>query len=132
MKVKMRKGYLILYAILFLALLYRSFLSVELTDEVHGIASIYNIYLGKKPFMTSWDYHTGWCLLAPLFSLFHMVSPEFEGIVLFFRIVYLLFTVVCAGIISWMLYRKEQNPWIWYFVFPCNMFCSDFYFSDQL
>lgn len=67
MKVKMRKGYLILYAILFLALLYRSFLSVELTDEVHGIASIYNIYLGKKPFMTSWDYHTGWCLLAPLF-----------------------------------------------------------------
>lgn len=88
MKLKMRKGYLILYGILFLALLYRSFLSVELTDEVHGIASIYNIYLGKKPFMTSWDYHTGWCLLAPLFSLFHMVSPEFEGIVLFFRIVY--------------------------------------------
>lgn len=131
MKVKMRKGYLILYAILFLALLYRSFLSVELTDEVHGIASIYNIYLGKKPFMTSWDYHTGWCLLAPLFSLFHMVSPEFEGIVLFFRIVYLLFTVVCAGIISWMLYRKEQNPW-YGILCPCNMFCSDFYFSDQL
>ena len=122
MKLKMRKGYLILYGILFLALLYRSFLSVELTDEVHGIASIYNIYLGKKPFMTSWDYHTGWCLLAPLFSLFHMVSPEFEGIVLFFRIVYLLFTVVCAGIISWMLYRKEQNPWIWYFVFPAICF----------
>ena len=51
-----------------------------------------------------------------------MVSPEFEGIVLFFRIVYLLFTVVCAGIISWMLYRKEQNPWIWYFVFPAICF----------
>lgn len=122
MKARKRKGHVIFYIVLFLALLYRVFLSVELTDEVHGIASIYNIYLGKKPFMTSWDYHTGWCLLAPLFSLFHMISPEFEGIVLFFRIVYLLFTVLCAGIISWLLYQKEQSLCIWYFVFPVICF----------
>ena len=68
MQPRRRNGYIISYGALFFVLLYRSFLSVELTDEVHGIASIYNIYLGKRPFMTSWDYHTGWCLLAPLFS----------------------------------------------------------------
>lgn len=122
MQPRRRNGYIISYGALFFVLLYRSFLSVELTDEVHGIASIYNIYLGKRPFMTSWDYHTGWCLLAPLFSLFHMVSPEFEGIVLFFRIVYLLFTVLCVGIVSWLLYQKEQSPCIWYFVFPVIFF----------
>lgn len=68
--------------------------------------------------MTLWDYHTGWCLLTPLFSVFHSVSPDFEGIVLFFRIFYLLFTVLCAGIISWMMARKRQSPYVWYFVFP--------------
>ena len=101
---------------------YVGFFSVELTDEIHGIASIYNIYMGKKPFMTSWEYHTGWCLLTPLFSVFHSVSPDFEGIVLFFRIFYLLFTVLCAGIISWMMDRKIQSPYVWYFVFPSICF----------
>ena len=95
------------YLLLFLALSYRLFLSVELTDEIHGIASIYNIYLGKKPFMTSWDYHTGWCLLAPIFAVFRWFSPDFEGIVLFFRIVYLVFTSLCAGSIFWLVYRGQ-------------------------
>ena len=110
------------YLLLFLALSYRLFLSVELTDEIHGIASIYNIYLGKKPFMTSWDYHTGWCLLAPIFAVFRWFSPDFEGIVLFFRIVYLVFTSLCAGTILWLLYRTQKNISVWYFIAPAMCF----------
>ncbi len=41
------------YILLFSVLVLRVFYSVELTDEIHGIASIYNISQGKAPFMTS-------------------------------------------------------------------------------
>lgn len=112
---------LVLFSVSFILLLNRALRSVELTDEIHGIASIYNIYLGKAPFMTSWDYHTGWCLLVPFFALFHRISPDFEGIVLFFRTVYIIFTVFSAIIIA-ILFRRRNNTRIWFGVLPVIFF----------
>lgn len=100
---------MIIYSSFLVFLLHRLVLSVELTDEIHGIASIYNIYLGNVPFMTSWDYHTGWCLLTPLFRLFHKVSPNLEGCVLFFRCTYIIFAFLVSVIIAWLLYRKTLH-----------------------
>ncbi len=104
------KGMLcILYIILFSLFLKRIQFSVELTDEVHGIASIYNIYQGKVPFVTSWDYHTGWCILSPIFSAFCRFSPNMEGIMLFFRYVYVIFSCVCIAIVAFLLYKKTLD-----------------------
>ena len=97
---------------------FRIFLSVELTDEVHGIASIYHIVQGKVPFMTSWDYHTGWCLQVFLFKIFRYFSPNLEGIVLFFRIAYGLFSLMVIGIVFMLLYSKYKKLSILIFVFP--------------
>lgn len=98
-----------IYIIMFIMLCRRAFLSVEITDEIHGIASIYNIYLGKKPVMTSWDYHTGWCLLAPIFAVFHFFNPDMEGIAEFFRIFYLIFICLSTLIIAYLMYKKSKK-----------------------
>lgn len=106
------------YTIFFLFLLGRSFLSVELTDEIHGIASIYNIYKGQTPFMTSWDYHTGWCLEAPLIAFYSFVYPELEGIVLFFRLAYIVFVVANLTLITYLMQKQFHNKNICFYIFP--------------
>lgn len=113
-----------IYVVFFLLLLYRSFLSVELTDEIHGIASIYNIYKGQTPFMTSWDYHTGWCLEAPLFALYALVSPELEGIVLFFRLAYIFFVGANLTLITYLMQKHFHNKDICFYIFPTLFYVS--------
>lgn len=114
-----------LYAILFMIyasllsmFIFRIFLSVELTDEVHGIASIYHIVQGKVPFMTSWDYHTGWCLQVFLFKIFRYFSQDLEGIVLFFRICYGFFSLIIVIIASLLIYSKYKKISTILFIFP--------------
>ncbi len=114
-----------LYAILFMIyvsllskFIFRMFLSVELTDEIHGIASIYHIVQGKVPFMTSWDYHTGWCLQVFLFKMFRYFSQDLEGIVLFFRICYGFFSLIIVIIASLLIYSKYKKISTVLFIFP--------------
>ncbi len=91
-------------------LFWRLYLSVEVTDEIHGIASVINIIQGKKPFTTSWDYHTGWCLLAPFYYVFiKMQHGSREGIVLFSRYLYMGCSLLMAIAISYVTYRKTKN-----------------------
>lgn len=100
----------IINAIIVLSLFYRVFRSVETTDEIHGIASILNIIQGKKPFVSSWDYHTGWCLLAPLYSCFIRINGGSRvGIVLFSRVLYILFSVAIMSFIALATYRRTKN-----------------------
>lgn len=95
----------ILSCIIICSLIYRVFYSVELTDEVSGIAEIYNHSFGKKPFIDVWDYHIGWFLYVPFFNIFRLISPQLEGIVLYFRIIYL----VLAFSIGYITYRISSR-----------------------
>lgn len=95
-----------LFLILYYLLFRRAFMSVELTDEIHGIASVYNAYLGKVPLMTSWDYHIGYCLLVPLIQIWHFIRSSFEGIVIFFRLTYLLFAISSSLIIIMLIHNR--------------------------
>lgn len=114
----------VIYAVFLVLLICRSFLSVELTDEVHGIASIYNIFIGKVPFMTSWDYHTGWCLEVPLFTLYALIYPDLEGIILFFRLVYIVFSGANLAVITYILQKRFHNKNICFFIFPSLFYVS--------
>ena len=87
------------------ALFYRILHSVELTDETYGIAEIYNYSFGKRPFVDVWDPHTGWFLYIPFLNLFGLLSPQLEGIVLYFRIIYLVLTFV----IGYLTYRISSR-----------------------
>lgn len=112
------------YSISFALFVFRSFYSVELTDEIHGIASIYNIYQGKAPFMTSWDYHTGWCLLVPLFWIYQKFVPDLEGIVLYFRLLYIIFVACHMVIINLLLKKKWKDQRVWYAILPAFFYVS--------
>lgn len=112
------------YSVSFVLFVLRSFYSVELTDEIHGIASIYNIYQGKVPFMTSWDYHTGWCLLTPLFWIYQKIVPDLEGIVLYFRLLYIVFVIVYMVMINLLLKKKWKDQRVWYVTLPAFFYVS--------
>lgn len=112
------------YSLSFILFVLRSFYSVELTDEIHGIASVYNICQGKAPFMTSWDYHTGWCLLTPLFWIYQRFVPDLEGIVLYFRLVYIAFVVIYMIGINLLLKKKWKDQRFWYVTLPAFFYVS--------
>ena len=92
------------------ALCWRAMLYVETTDEVYGIAQIIGVVQGQKPFFTSWCIQTGWCLVAPLFALFHSLNAgSWEGVVLFSRLSYVVFAGLVASYIAIKLLKKNKN-----------------------
>lgn len=100
----------VLFILILGALFYRALMSVEMTDEVHGVASALNILEGKKPFVTSWDYHTGWCLIAPFYWLYlALQSGSGDGIVLFSRILYLVIGFFILFAVSYLYYAKNKR-----------------------
>lgn len=117
------------YGAFLMFLIYRSFLSVELTDEVYGIASIYSIYQGQRPFMTSWNLATGWFMQVPLFALYAAICPDLEGIMLFFRLIYILFTGLNLTLISYLLYRFLQDRMVFFYIFPAMFYVAFSVFS---
>ena len=104
---------MLIWSFLALALcaeLFRMIRSVEVTDEIHGIASIINIIQGQKPIVSSWDYHTGWCLLAPFYSLFIALNHgSREGIVLFSRTLFLAFGILIIGFTAYLMRKTEKS-----------------------
>lgn len=74
--------------------------------------------------MTSWDYHTGWCLLVPLIALYHKLIPSLSGVVLYFRVIYLLFTGLNAVIIASLLKDKNNRDGgdVGLYIFPVLFF----------
>lgn len=117
------------YSAFLVFLIYRSFLSVELTDEVYGIASIYSIYQGQRPIMTSWNLSTGWFIQVPLFALYAAICPDLEGIMLFFRLIYILFTGLNLMLISYLLYRFWQDRMVFFYIFPAMYYVAFSVFS---
>ena len=96
--------------VLIVLLSYRITRSVETTDEIHGIASIINIIQGKKPFVTSWDYHTGWCLVTPFYYCFLSINNgKREGVVLFSRVLYFVITIIISGFSAILVYKKTKK-----------------------
>lgn len=101
-----------LFALILTALVWRALKSVEVTDEIHGVASVLNILEGKRPFTTSWDYHTGWCLVAPFYYAYIALrGGNREGIVLFSRILYLCVSLFALYIAARLCYgHVERAP----------------------
>lgn len=103
-------GILFLCFIYTLVLFMRAAKSLGINDESNGIAGVLHILQGEKPFSGSWDYHPGWFLLAPFYSLFlRLHNGCRDGIMLFSRFLYLGVCLVIVTIIVWKYIRKTAD-----------------------
>ncbi len=79
---------------------------VDFTDEAFAVALPYRFVLGDKPFVHDWTVTQSVSLLVyPLVFLFHKAHAGIEGIILFTRKIYFLFTLTIA-VVSFLALRK--------------------------
>ena len=91
--------------LLIATLIFRAFLCINTTDEVFNIEQAFRFIQGNKFLVENWDYYqTGDSFLSPFLHLFYMINGSTEGIVLFSRIIFLLFqfslALFCYKILS--------------------------------
>ena len=90
----------------FFMLIKRMFLSVELTDEIYYLTSAYQLFNGASPIGDIWSVlSTSSMLILPFFYFFKIFSPDFTGIVLFMRFVYLCYMFL----FSWFMKSVLSN-----------------------
>ena len=105
----LKKNYAyICFFICFLFLLWRSFKGFCWTDESFYVSTADRFYRGAVPLVDEW-YRTqlSSLLMVPFYALYIAVTGSNAGIILFFRILYLLLSVI-AALICFSVIRKER------------------------
>ena len=93
-------------------LIKRMFLSVELTDEIYYLTSAYQLFNGASPIGGVWSVlSTSSIFILPFFYVFKIFSPDFTGIVVFMRLVYLCYMFLFSWFIKSVLsnYTSTKN-----------------------
>lgn len=103
------------YAIILTAgflLLLKCFYSFCWSDETFYFATAYRFYQGDSIFQHDWfPTQLSSIMLLPLFSLFMNVAGSTEGILLFFRICFVIFALVCS-IAVYRIIKYSYPQWI--------------------
>ncbi|MCD8200143.1 MAG: hypothetical protein LUD25_04240 [Coriobacteriaceae bacterium] len=98
------------YALLVVAaviLLVRSFYGFSWSDESHVISLVDRLYRGDAPFYDLWDMAQLIApLLLPFYSLYHAIAGGSDGIVLFFRILYVV-VAFCVALVGYRILRHD-------------------------
>ena len=90
-----------------LILFWRCFYSVNTTDEAYYIGTVYRLWFGDGMLCDEWNPTQQMCSfwLYPFYVLFRVVLGSNEGMILAFRLLYLVFQIF----ISVYLYRKLKH-----------------------
>ena len=100
--VRTTAGFLIL-SLVCLLLIFHSRYSFCQSDESFYIALIDRVWKGGRLFVDEWHPTQFYVpIMLPLYSLYRLVYPDGTGVILFFRIIYILISFLC----SLILYRK--------------------------
>lgn len=99
---KMRKQNLWFLAGLFgigLILFWRCFYSVNTTDEAYYIGTAYRLWFGDGMLCDEWNPTQQMCSfwLYPFFALFRLILGSNEGMILAFRLLYIVFQLLISG-----------------------------------
>lgn len=117
----------VLYIVILLSIilyLIRPFFTVEITDEAFAIAEMYNYAQGNVPLMDVWSLALGLWWLTPLLKLYVYVNGNLEGIVLYYRLLYVVGGILLVGITYYCLTKKSEicrNMPI-YVLFPISLY----------
>lgn len=89
----------------------RLFFGVDFTDESLYSALSVAFFKGSKPYFDELlIVQNAGILLQPLVWLYHLKSPDFSGIVLFFRHSYFLYVVI-MGVIPFLFMNRYVDRW---------------------
>lgn len=106
--------------VLFFLFAWRQFYGFNKNDEIFYISTVYRFFQGDAMLVDEWNNAELFALITyPLYSLIHLVRGSNEGIVVIFRISYLIFQVLAA---SWCFVRMRRLGWfrivpaLYYFV----------------
>ncbi len=90
-------------------LLYRVRYGIDFTDESWYVAEPYVVANGAIPFVNQWTQAPGFSIPLSVISLLYVkICGSTEGIVLFFRLFYLVWLFI-NGILAYMLLRKKEK-----------------------
>lgn len=85
----------------FAAITYRMFIGVATTDEMFGISESILLVNGATPYVNQWTQTAGFSIFAaPILSLFHYFKGDYEGILIFCRIIKVLLTLGVSFLIA--------------------------------
>lgn len=107
---------------------------ISMTDETHYIATAYRFFKGDAVLVDDWSpEQLNGILMLPFVCLFRMVATSTEGIVLYFRLVYLISKAVLAIYAWWRLERCGKygiygllGVILFYLATPFNIDCLSY------
>lgn len=90
-----------------LILFWRCFYSVNTTDEAYYIGTVYRLWFGDGMLCDEWNPTQQMCSfwLYPFYVLFRMILGSNEGMILAFRLLYIVFQLFISG----YLYKKLKR-----------------------
>ena len=93
-------------------LLLKCFYSFCWSDETFYFSTAYRFYQGDSIFQHDWfPTQLSSVMLLPLFSLFMKITGSVEGVILFFRICFVVYAVICSIIIERII-KHSYPQWI--------------------
>lgn len=113
--------YLIVFFVSLAWMLYRIHFGIDFTDEAYYAAFSWVYELGSRPFVEEINFHhTLGLLLWPLVKIFRLFTDGPDGIILYFRYMFVLISGVCALAIFTEL--KKKVPEFLSFFFALSVF----------
>ena len=84
-----------------LILFWRCFYSVNTTDEAYYIGTVYRLWFGDGMLCDEWNPTQQMCsfLLYPFYAFFRMILGSNDGMILAFRLLYIIFQLFVSGYI---------------------------------
>lgn len=88
----------------------RAFYGFDWSDECYYLALPYRFALGDHLFVDSWDIHqTSAILVAPIMWLYHRIVGNMDAILLFMRLLFVLFQLIISLIVYHMVHKLYEN-----------------------
>jgi len=90
-----------------LILFWRCFYSVNTTDEAYYVGTVYRLWFGDGMLCDEWNPTQQMCSfwLYPFYAIFRLILGSNEGMILAFRLLYIIFQLLISG----YLYGKLKN-----------------------
>ena len=123
MFIKNQASFIIVTAIVVSFNFFRLHFGLGGADEAYYYLTAYRLSTGSRLLVDIWEHQFSALFTAPLVYAFHIVSGSLDGVILFLREVYLLFTIILLVSLRKRLELLTSNSSSWYLTILMLLFC---------